>query len=271
MVDTKIIHRKTALLAEEGFFERINGNIARAPGVYCPLDGKTYDATGQNKNIRCIDTLTEELKLLIKENVQKNFMELYDAMPKNSIILHEIMHKDIFTPKSTKVVIATFSISPMKDLLLKGYSTEQMTGNLLNQIREEIIESSNVFYYIGAFSPAGWNNTAKNALSGKNFLIALCDIYEGAWRTYREPDNRWDIMYRLFDLCSKSEKIEYIKRFVEKHTLELLMDELTEDLVRDKLYYDSSIIYEAFEAIEEENDYIVFNTREKPHRLVRVY
>ena len=65
--------------------------------------------------------------------------------------------------------------------------------------------------------------------------------------------------------------MESIRRWVNRHTFELLMDELTEDTVFEELGYAIPIIREAFAMIAAEDRYVRFDTSARPFRLVRVY
>ena len=128
-----------------------------------------------------------------------------------------------------------------------------------------------MFYFIGAFSTTQWERAARNVIAGSNYLIALCDTREGAWRTYYAPDPRWRSAARIFDLTTEEEKVDAVRRWVERHTFELLMDELTEDTVFEALGYAVPIIREAFEMMAASERYVRFDTSTRPYRLVRTY
>jgi hypothetical protein len=134
-----------------------------------------------------------------------------------------------------------------------------------------IARRDDVFYFMGLFSTTGWSGDARGVLSGPNWLAALCDEREGAWRTRYAPDPRWEGSARLFDLSSEEEKVDAVRRWVRSHTVELLMDELTEDLVFDALGYALPIVRRAFESIAREDAFVRYDAGGKPHRLVRTY
>jgi hypothetical protein len=186
-------------------------------------------------------------------------------------VLHEIVHKELLGRPSVRVVAAGAAFSPVEDLVRQGRSRRVAPAEELARVRDLIIRSETVFYYLGAFSTTGWDEAARRMLAGPNYLVALSDLTEGAWRTYYAPDPRWRAAARIFDLTSEEEKVEAIRRWVTKHTFELLMDELTEDTVFDALGYAIPIIREAFEQIAAEDRYVRFDTTARPYRLTRVY
>jgi hypothetical protein len=134
-----------------------------------------------------------------------------------------------------------------------------------------IARSETVFYYIGAFSTTGWEDDARKSLAGPNWLVALSDRCEGAWRTWYAPDPRWKAAARIFDLSTEEEKVEAVRRWVARHTGELLLDELTEDRVFDALGYAIPIVREAFRRIAADDPYVKFDTGGRPYRLTRTY
>jgi hypothetical protein len=146
-----------------------------------------------------------------------------------------------------------------------------MAAAHLNQVREEIATDPTVFYFIGAFATTHWTPEARNTLAGSNYLIALCDFVEEAWRVYYAPDPRWGLSIRLFDLTTYEEKLDALRRFVERHTFDLLMDELGEDFVSEKLGYPAAFVREAFETVERDMDFVRLDTSSKSWRLIRVY
>jgi hypothetical protein len=211
------------------------------------------------------------VKTLIKRFAERDLMRAYEEMPKNELHLFEIVHKELLGRPSVKVVVAGAAFSPVEELVRSGTSRARIPASELARIRERIVRSESVFYYIDAFSTTGWEDDARRALVGNNHLIALSDVQQGAWRTYYAPDPRWRAAARIFDLSSEDEKVESVRRWVSRHTLELLMDELTEDTVFDALGYAIPIIREAFTQIAAEDRYVRFDTSARPYRLTRVY
>jgi hypothetical protein len=265
------VDRKAARVAEENFFERFSSNMSSTAGVYDPLSSRTYDATPRNRVTKTIDERSSEVKSLIKRFAERDLMRAYDEMPKNEIVLHEIVHKELLGRPSVKVVVAGASFSPAEELVRSGASRARIPASELNRVKELIIRSEHVFYYVSAFASTGWEEDARRILVGNNYLVALSDVNHGAWRTYYAPDPRWRAASRIFDLSSEEEKVEAVRGWVSKHTFELLMDELTEDTVFDALGYAIPIIREAFEQIAAEDRYVRFDTTTRPYRLTRVY
>ncbi len=263
--------RKTARVAEESFFERLSANANATAGVYDPVSNRTYDASPRNRVAKVLDERSSEVKGLIKRFAERDLMRTYEEMPKNGVLLHEIVHKELLGRPLVRIVIAGAAFSPIEELIRAGASRRRTGGEELNRLRDLIVRTESIFYYIGAFSTTGWEDDARRALVGPNYLIALSDVTEGAWRTYYAPDPRWRSAARIFDLTSEEEKVEAVRRWVNKHTFELLMDELTEDTVFEELGYAIPIVREAFELIASEDRYVRFDTSARPYRLVRVY
>jgi hypothetical protein len=263
--------RKAARVAEEGYFERLASTMNATAGVTDPVSGRTYDASPRNRVTKTLDERSTEVKSLVKRLAERDLMRTYEEMPKNGVLLHEIVHKELLGRPTVRVVVAGAGFSPVEELIRTGVSRRRSTTAELAQVRDLIVKSDSVFYYIGAFSTTAWDDDARRTLSGPNWLIALSDVHEGAWRTWYAPDPRWRAAARIFDLTTEEEKVEAIRRWVTKHTFELLMDELTEDTVFDELGYAIPIVREAFELIASQDRYVRFDTSVRPYRLTRVY
>lgn len=265
------VDRKTALVTEEGFFERLGANMNATAGLYCPLDNRTYDASSRNRVMKVLDDRSSEVKALIKKHAERDLMKTYEEMPKNGVVLYEVLHKDLLGPRGVKVVVAGASFSPVEELVKRGQSSRRIGAEELARVKDAVAQNPAVFYYIGAFATTGFDDGCRTVCVGGNFLIALCDLYDEAWRTYFPPDGRWRGAARVFDLTTEEEKIEAVRRFVRRHTFELLMDEMTEDFVFDELGYAIPIIREAFELMAAEDRFVRFDTGTRPYRLVRSY
>lgn len=265
------IDRKAARVAEEGYFERLAHNINQTGGLFDPLTNRTYDASPRNRVTKVLDERSSEVKSLIKRFAERDLMQAYEEMPKNELHLYEIVHKELLGRPSVRVVVAGAAFSPVEELVRSGASRSRIPASELLRTRDQIVKNEHVFYYINAFATTGWDDDARRALVGNNHLIALSDVQNGAWRTYYAPDPRWRAAARIFDLSSEEEKVEAVRRWVSRHTLELLMDELTEDTVFDALGYAIPIIREAFSQIASEDRYVRFDTNARPYRLTRVY
>jgi hypothetical protein len=265
------IDRKAARVAEEGYFERLSHNLGMTGGLFDPLTNRTYDASPRNRVTKVIDERSSEVKSLIKRFAERDLMRAYEEMPKNELHLYEIVHKELLGRPSVRLVVAGAAFSPVEELVRSGSSRARIPASELLRTKDQIVKSEHVFYYINAFATTGWEEDARRALVGNNHLIALSDVQNGAWRTYYAPDPRWRAAARIFDLSSEEEKVEAVRRWVSRHTLELLMDELTEDTVFDALGYAIPIIREAFTQIAAEDRYVRFDTSARPYRLTRVY
>lgn len=265
------VDRKAARIAEENYFERLAANINMTAGLFDPLTNRTYDSSQRNRVTKALDERSSEVKTLIKRFADRDLMRAYEEMPKNETVLYEIVHKELLGRPSVKVVVAGAAFSPVEELVRSGSSRRRIPASELIRVREQVVRSEGVFYYVDAFATTSWDDDARRALVGNNYLIALSDISAGAWRTYYAPDPRWRAAARIFDLSSEEEKVEAVRRWVGRHTFELLMDELTEDTVFDALGYAIPIVREAFEQIAAEDRYVRFDTTARPYRLTRVY
>lgn len=265
------VDRKAARVAEENYFERLGANMNLTAGIFDPMTNRTYDSSPRNRVTKAVDERSSEVKTLIKRFAERDLMRAYEEMPKNETVLYEIVHKELLGRPSVKVVVAGAAFSPVEDMVRSGASRARIPATELNRLKDQIVRSEHVFYYLDAFATTCWEEDAKRALVGNNYLVALSDVNQGAWRTYYAPDPRWRAAARIFDLSSEDEKVDAVRRWVSRHTFELLMDELTEDTVFDALGYAIPIIREAFEQIAAEDRYVRFDTTARPYRLTRVY
>ena len=265
------IDRDAARSAEEAYFERIQAKMAATAGLFDPLTNRTYDASPRNRVTKALDDRSAEVKALVKRWAERDLVKTYEALPRNGTVVHEIIHKELLGRPQVRVVVAAAAVSPIEDLIRKGASRARATADDLARIRERVASSESVFTYLGVFSTTGWEEAAFKASSGPHWLAALSDLHEGAWRTWYAPDPRWRSASRIFDLAGDEEKVEAIRRWVQRHTGELLLDELTEDRVFEALGYAIPIVREAFQRIAAEDRYVRFDTSARPYRLVRVY
>lgn len=265
------VDRKAARVAEENYFERLAANMNLTAGLYDPLTNRTYDSSPRNRVTKAVDERSSEVKSLIKRFAERDLMRAYEEMPKNETVVYEVVHKELLGRPSVRVVVAGAAFSPVEELVRSGASRARIPASELTRVKDQIVRGEHVFYYLNAFSTTSWEEDARRALVGNNYLIALSDVFQGAWRTYYAPDPRWRAAARIFDLSSEEEKVEAVRRWVTRHTFELLMDELTEDTVFDALGYAIPIIREAFEQIAAEDRYVRFDTTARPYRLTRVY
>lgn len=268
---TEEVDRKSALVREESFVERFTGNMNATPALYNPLDNRIYDASPRNRVMKNLDDRSQEVKALIRKHAERDLMKTYEEMPKNPAVIFEVWHQQMFAPRGLKVVAAGAAFSPTEELVRRGASSAKARVEDLNRLIDLVATQENVFYYIGAFSATGWSESCKQVLVGGNYLVALCDLYQDAWRTYYAPDARWRSAMRVYDLATDEEKIEAIRAFAKRHTFSLLMDEFTEDFVYEELGYPIPIVREAFELIAAEDRFVRYDTSELPYRLTRTY
>jgi hypothetical protein len=265
------IDRASARTAEEDYFERLGSVMGTTAGIFDPLSNRTFDASVRNRITKEMDERQADVKAMIKRHAERDLMGVYEDMPKNRVMIHEIVHKELLGRASVRVVVAAASFSPTEELVRHGRSCRKASGYELERVREMIVRTDAVFYYVGAFSSTGWDEEARKALAGPNWLIALSDRHEGAWRTWYAPDPRWKSAARIFDLSTEEEKVDAVRRWVLRHTGELLLDELTEDRVFDELGYAIPIVREAFRQIAAEDRYVKYDTSARPYRLTRTY
>lgn len=267
----KRVDRRTALVAEENFFERLISAVTNARAAPSPLDGRTYDLSPANRTMRVLDARTEEMKAGIKRFVQRDLLKTYDEMPKCGTLVFDVFRRDFLGSREPRVVIAGASLSPVEEFLRDGSSSTPTSAAEFSRVRDEVVTRTDVFYFLCAFSTTSWAPEARNTLAGRNYLAALCDLNEDAWRVWYAPDSRWDYGARLFDLSTYEEKLEAIRTFTQRHTFELLMDDLTEDHVFEQLGYSVGVIREAFEMIASQSEFLRLEAGSDPYRLVRVY
>jgi hypothetical protein len=265
------VDRASARTAEEDYFERLAASMAATAGIFDPMLNRTYDASVKNRITKEQDDRSADVKAQIKRHAERDLMRTYEEMPKNRVVLHEIVHKELLGRPAVRVVVAGAAFSPVEELVRHGRSCRRASASDLERVRDLLVKSDSVFYYVGAFSTTGWDEDARKSIAGPNWLVALSDRADGAWRTWYAPDPRWRSAARIFDLSTEEEKVEAVRRWVSRHTGELLLDELTEDRVFDDLGYALPIVREAFRQIAAEDRYVKFDTSARPYRLTRTY
>lgn len=267
----RVIDRRTAQVAEENFFERFASSVTQSRGLLSPLDGRAYDFDPAHRTVKTLDTRTEALKALIKRTVARDLLKTYDEMPRGGTMIFELAQKGLLGGRDPRVVVAGAALSPVEELLRSAGASSPIGATDLAKVRDEICVRPDVFYFVCAFSTTSWDPDARNTLSGPNVLMALCDYFEDTWRVIFGPDPRWECAPRLFDLTTYEEKVDAVRRFVERHTFELLMDELTETFVAEELGLSLGVVREAFEIVEDQSDFLRLETGVQPFRLARVY
>ena len=88
------LDRKAFRVAEESYFDRFQAAVSEMPGVFNPLDNRTYDAAPRNRVTKMIDDPSTEVKKLIKEFAERDLMKTYEEMPKNNVLLVEIEERN---------------------------------------------------------------------------------------------------------------------------------------------------------------------------------
>jgi hypothetical protein len=95
---TEATTRAEALVAEEQFFDRLRGRLNGMQGVFHPLDGRMYDATARHRNGRTVEDRMAELKGAVKRFAERDLMRIYEEMPKGTIEVADITHKELLGP-----------------------------------------------------------------------------------------------------------------------------------------------------------------------------
>src|SRR4029079_16452559 len=146
------VDRKTARVAEENYFERLAANMNLTAGLFDPLTNRTYDSCPRNRVTKAVDDRSSEVKTLIKRFAERDLMRAYEEMPKNETVLYEIVHKELLGRPSVKGVIAGAAFSPVEELVRSGASRGRIPAMELNRVKDQLVRSENVFYYLDAFA-----------------------------------------------------------------------------------------------------------------------
>lgn len=149
------VDRASARTAEEDYFERLAASMAATAALFDPLTNRTYDASTRNRITKELDDRSAEVKAHIKRFAERDLMRTYEEMPKNRIVVHEIIHKELLGRPAVKAVIAGASFSPTEELVRHGRSCRRAPASELERVRDLLVRSDAVFYYIGAFSSTG--------------------------------------------------------------------------------------------------------------------
>jgi len=108
------VDRASARTAEEDYFERLAASMAATAGIFDPTSNRTYDASIKNRITKEVDDRSAEVKAQIKRHAERDLMRTYEEMPKNRVVLHEVVHKELLGRPAVKVVVAGAAFSPVE-------------------------------------------------------------------------------------------------------------------------------------------------------------
>jgi hypothetical protein len=265
------VSRQAARENEEGFLSRVRKNFRQLAGLYNPLDGRWYDVIERNVGEYVVDLGAEAAKNAVRDRVKHGMNEILASMPTNRAAICDFYTRDFLGTKQKKLSLAGVSLSPLDELAAPGWSLSPLGFAAVTQAQRRVVTDPGVFYYLCFFSTTGWSGEARDLLSnGPNFVACLVDRHQDSWRITAKDDGRWGDALQVYDLETYAEKRDRVHVFVRRHTLELLMDRLSDRFVCEKTGLPLDVVRAAFRDLAQD-PFVHLTTDEEAFRLSRVY
>lgn len=265
------ISRTGAKELEHAFVGRLQRNIHALYEIYSPFENRWFDADEKNRESHVLDPGQEAVRRAVNQYVSRGHKRVFEEMPTNKVFLCEVFTRDLLGGKTPRVVVLGLCVNPIDEMVRDGGSARKCTYQELIDAMSPWVHHPQVFYYVSAFAPTGWSDEAKSRASNSgNSLVCLVEYRDKSWLLAPVPDQRWGDSLRMFDLNSAEEIVERVHEFVEGHTFELLMDQMTDRFVASSLGVDPIQVRKAFEAMPSKDKFVRLLPGNEA-RLVRDY
>jgi hypothetical protein len=270
-----------ALLPEEAcareahFLDRVTGSIGRAGAIWHPYQRKMVPL-----DPRLMDSGEEafgndRLKKLIRKHHETGLNALYTRMPKNRGTLRR-MHQRKLVRKTTIFTFLGLSISPLEELVTTGVARSPMTAEssvpLMERIMEKLRSGPDHYYYVNLFSTTGWTEEALASIPvADDYMVALSQVNNGVWQTFRSGDAQWQRTDELFELGTLKEKEQWIEDFVLAHAANLLLNRMIDRDVASGLALPVDLVSKVFRRLGDQDSHLQCTEGQDGWQLVRSY
>ncbi len=266
------ITRANARELEQAFIGRLQRNVLALYGIFSPLENRWFDADEKNRESHVMEPGQEAVRRAVNEHITRGHKRVFEEMPTNRTFLCEVFTRELLGGKTPRVIVLGLAVNPLEDLVKDGGSARKLGYQDLLDAMNPWVHHPQVFYYVSAFSTTGWSDDAKaRASNSANALVTLVDYRDKSWILSPAPDQRWGDSLRMFDLNSTEELVGRVSQFVDAHTFELLMDQMTDRYVAGALGVDAVSVRKAFEGIPPKDKFVRLLGSGNDARLVRDY
>ncbi len=202
---------------EDSFIQRFESKLGMLATVFCPLDGKRYEATAANRRLFRRNRNAHVVQTL--KNAQRFERELLKAVPLDEALHCVVSSRSFFGRRTPRVVLIGAVRSPLKSLL--GDNDRALGALDLDEVIRALVKDPQVFYYLGICATTRWSDEAFERIPVlDNALICLLESAGStAWRLRPQSDPRWNDLLPLFDPETEEEKVARVEAWVREHPI----------------------------------------------------
>ncbi len=210
------ITREEARALEEDFLGRFRGKLAVLREIFNPMDGRVY-FVDPTQRAREWDEGEKVKRIMMEEGVLDRAIRR--RMPVNRALRLDIGTKGILTGFSPAAAVAAISLSPVRDLAVKGRSEAEVTFYDVEDAVKRAAHRGRIFHYVGVYATTSFaEECLKQPPRSKNyFTILVSRGNDTAWRVLNGEDFPWPGARDIFDLELTSEKLNRCRRAMLEH------------------------------------------------------
>lgn len=121
-------------------------------------------------------------------------------------------------PKVRKVVVVGACVSPLRELVDKGYAEAPANRGVLVDLIDRVIDSSETYFYIGVFSTTGWDKDLIDAVpQAANYSLFLLDVQNADNFRVHAPASFDARVRSAFDPETDESRITRCKTYLDNH------------------------------------------------------
>ncbi|MCK4340407.1 MAG: hypothetical protein KAY37_01625 [Phycisphaerae bacterium] len=230
---------RRALQIETEFLAGAESNLEHAQGRQ--LRGSTWQTSRQDDEAALRDLLALH---------HRHSRTLLEQLPHNRrITLHGFERRWWFGKRKTSVAVASL-LAPLEHLAAgaEGTLPPLDLGDLVDHVRA-LVSDPEVPHLIGVCSPSGFTDEARNSqLELPNVTLVLIEPREAdGWRVTGVSDDISEQVLALFNPMATSQKLDRVRREIERRRADLLVSGLNADALAARLDLPEAAVVAAFE------------------------